>query len=221
MVCIFIQDRIRQNRTCESSCKTECSQDKTDAGKDWCWQDRSDAGQDGCRKGLMQAGQVGCRTGWMQDRMDAEKDWCRQDRSDAGQVGCRTEWMQERMDAGHNGYRPLRIHRTTKRMHERRMFFAELLPNRTINDASIFKTHSPYCTFAIHAKSLGQWPVLRWLWWPQMQIFPFSYCNYSFWIQGSTFLDQVINKIQATVPHSTEPLSQAALTHDNPTLSEP
>ena len=47
------------------------------------------------------------------------------------------------------------------------------------------------------------------------------YCNYSFWIQGSTFLDQVINKIQATVPHSTEPLSQAALTHDNPTLSEP
>ena len=191
------------------------------------------AGQDGCRKGLMLAGQVGCRTrrmpertdagrtGRMQDRLDAGQNGCRKGLMQAGQVGCRTEWMQERMDAGHNGYRPLRIHRTTKRMHERRMFFAELLPNRTINDASIFKTHSPYCTFAIHAKSLGQWPVLRWLWWPQLQIFPFSYRNYSFWIQGSTFLDQVINKIQATVPHSTEPLSQAALTHDNPTLSEP
>ena len=101
--------------------------ERTDAGRTGRMQDRLDAGQNGCRKGLMQA----------------------------GQVGCRTEWMQERMDAGHNGYRPLQIHRTTKRMHERRMFFAELLTNRTINDASIFKTHSPYCTFAIHAKSLG------------------------------------------------------------------
>ena len=91
----------------------------------------------------------------MQKRTDAGRTGRMQDRSDAGQVGCRTEWMQERMDAGHNGYRPLQIHRTTKRMHERRMFFAELLTNRTINDASIFKTHSPYCTFAIHAKSLG------------------------------------------------------------------